>query len=78
MFFYLIFSVDVPEEANLEVLVGVKGPLVFSEPVPLAWRLLVTQSPEQISVAQQIITILSCSKTEERTDISSSLPIFQT
>ena len=61
MFFYLIFSVDVPGEANLGVLVGVKDPLVFSEPVPLAWQLLVTQSPEQIAVAQQIITILSCS-----------------
>ena len=53
MFFYLIFSVDVPEEANLEVLVGVKDPLVFSEPAPFAWRLLVTRSPEQIAVAQR-------------------------
>ena len=50
--FYLILSLDVPEEANLGVLVWVKDPLVFSEPVPLAWRLLVTRSPEQIAVAQ--------------------------
>ena len=80
--FYLIFSVDVPEEANLEVLVGVKDPLVFSEPVPLAWRLLVTRSPEQIAVAQIILqyhfNLSMCEppRTEERTDISSSLPIF--
>ena len=49
---YLILSVDVPGEANLGVLVGVKDPLVFSEPVPLAWQLLVTQSPEQIADAK--------------------------
>ena len=43
--FNFIFSIVVPEEADLGVLVWVKDPLVFSESAPLACRLLVNPSP---------------------------------